>query len=182
MTMQHLSFHYIGGEFVAAKRPEQLPVHDSSTEEVIGKIPAGTADEATQAVLAARAAFPAWSALSVEERCVYLDKISAALKARADDMGLLIAREVGMPLKMAKAIQVGGPVFNWANAAKKAREFQWEKQVGNSLVVREPIAVEFPAESNHFESCTGTCRRLHRRAQTQRNRAFERDFAHPNHS
>jgi betaine-aldehyde dehydrogenase len=141
MSMQHLSFHYIGGEFVAAKRPEQLSVHDSSTEEVMGKVPAGTAEEATQAVLAARAAFPAWSALSVEERCAYLDKISAALKARSDDMAGLIAREVGMPVKMARAIQVGGPVFNWANAAKKAREFQWEKQVGNSLVVREAIGV-----------------------------------------
>jgi len=38
-------------------------------------------------------------------------------------------------------IQVGGPVFNWGNAAKVARRFVWEEQVGNSLVVREPIGV-----------------------------------------
>jgi betaine-aldehyde dehydrogenase len=92
-------------------------------------------------VLAARAAFPAWSALSVEERCVYIDKIVAGLKARTDEMGTAIAREVGMPIKLAKMIQVGGPIFNWGNAAKAARAFHWQEQVGNSLVVREPIGV-----------------------------------------
>jgi betaine-aldehyde dehydrogenase len=56
-------------------------------------------------------------------------------------MGTAIAREVGMPIKMAKMIQVGGPIFNWGNAAKAARAFHWQEQVGNSLVVREPIGV-----------------------------------------
>ena len=46
-----------------------------------------------------------------------------------------------MPIKLAKMIQVGGPVFNWGNAAKAARAFHWEEKVGNSLVVREPIGV-----------------------------------------
>jgi betaine-aldehyde dehydrogenase len=46
-----------------------------------------------------------------------------------------------MPIKMAKMIQVGGPIFNWGNAAKVARAFHWEEKVGNSLVVREPIGV-----------------------------------------
>jgi betaine-aldehyde dehydrogenase len=46
-----------------------------------------------------------------------------------------------MPIKLAKMIQVGGPVFNWGHAAKVARAFHWEEKVGNSLVVREPIGV-----------------------------------------
>jgi betaine-aldehyde dehydrogenase len=104
-------------------------------------VPQGSAEEATQAVLAARAAFPAWSALSVEERCVYIDKIVAGLKARTDEMATAIAREVGMPIKLAKMIQVGGPVFNWSNTAKVARAYHYEEKVGNSLVVREPIGV-----------------------------------------
>jgi betaine-aldehyde dehydrogenase len=56
-------------------------------------------------------------------------------------MATAIAREVGMPIKMAKMIQVGGPIFNWGNTAKVARAFHWEEKVGNSLVVREPIGV-----------------------------------------
>ena len=109
--------HYINGQWQEATSKDHFEVHDASTEEVMAAVPQGTADEASQAVLAARAAFPAWSALSVEERCQFIDKIVAGLKARTDEMATAIAREVGMPIKMAKMIQVGGPVFNWGNAA-----------------------------------------------------------------
>ena len=133
--------HYIHGQWVKAQSAETLPVHDSSTEEIMATVPDGTAQEAESAVLAARAALDGWSALSVEARAVYLDKVAAGLKARTDEMALAIAREVGMPLKMARAVQVGGPTWHWGNFAKVARNFEWEKKVGNSLVVREPIGV-----------------------------------------
>jgi betaine-aldehyde dehydrogenase len=133
--------HYINGQWVTAQSKDTLPVHDSSTEEVMATVPAGTAREAEQAVLAARAAFDAWSTLPVETRAAYLDKVAAGLKARTDEMAMAIAREVGMPLKMAKTVQVGGPTWHWGNFAKVARNFEWEKKVGNSLVVREAIGV-----------------------------------------
>jgi acyl-CoA reductase-like NAD-dependent aldehyde dehydrogenase len=133
--------HYINGQWVKAQSTHVFEVHDSSTEEVFATVPQGTRAEAEQAVLAARAAFDSWSQLPVETRCGYIDKIVEGLKARTDEMGTAIAREVGMPIKLAKMIQVGGPVFNWSNAAKVARRFAWEEKVGNSLVVREPIGV-----------------------------------------
>jgi betaine-aldehyde dehydrogenase len=133
--------HYINGAWRKATSDAVFEVHDATTEETMATVPQGTAEEATQAVLAARAAFPAWSALGVEERCGYIDKIVAGLKARTEEMGTAIAREVGMPIKMAKMIQVGGPVFNWGNAAKVARAYPLEEKVGHSLVVREPIGV-----------------------------------------
>ncbi|MFS2036454.1 aldehyde dehydrogenase family protein [Polaromonas sp. CT11-55] len=133
--------HYINGQWVKAQSPETLPVHDSSTEALMATVPAGTAAEAEAAVLAARAAFEGWAALPVETRAAYLDKVAAGVKARTEDLALAIAREVGMPLKMARAVQVGGPAWHWGNFAKVARQFEWEKTVGNSLVVREPIGV-----------------------------------------
>ena len=141
MTTQHYPSHYINGQWIKAQSLETLPVYDSSTEEVMATVPAGTAKEAEAAVLAARAAFDGWSALPVETRAAYLDKVSAGVKARSDEMALAIAREVGMPLKMAKVVQVGGPGWHWGNFAKVARGFEWEKKVGNSLVVREAIGV-----------------------------------------
>ena len=140
-TTKHYSSHYINGQWVEATSSDTLPVHDSSTEEVMATVPAGTAKEAENAVHAARAAFDSWAALPVETRAAYLDKVTAAIKARSDELATAIAREVGMPLKMAKAIQVGGPAWHWGNFAKVARSFEWEKKVGNSLVVREPIGV-----------------------------------------
>ena len=133
--------HYINGNWVKAQSAETMPVHDSSTEELMATVPAGTADEAATAVLAARAAFDGWAALPVETRAAYLDKVAAGVKARTDELALAISREVGMPLKLAKAIQVGGPAWHWGNFAKVARNFEWEKKVGNSVVAREPIGV-----------------------------------------
>ena len=140
-TTKHYSSHYINGQWVKATSSDTLPVHDSSTEEVMATVPAGTAKEAENAVQAARAAFDSWATLPVETRAAYLDKVAAGIKARSDELATAIAREVGMPLKMAKAIQVGGPAWHWGNFAKVARSFEWEKKVGNSLVVREPIGV-----------------------------------------
>ena len=139
--MTSYSSHYINGQWVKAQSALVFSVHDSSTEEVMATVPQGTSGEAAQAVLAARGAFESWSALPVETRAAYLDKVSAGLQARMDEMAIAISREVGMPLKLSKMVQVGGPIWNWANFAKVARAFEWEKRVGNSLVVREPIGV-----------------------------------------
>ena len=139
--LRAFSSHYINGQWVKAQSAGTMPVYDSSTEELMATVPAGTAQEAAAAVLAARAAFDGWAALPVETRAAYLDKVAAGVKARTDELALAISREVGMPLKMAKAIQVGGPAWHWGNFAKVARNFEWEKKVGNSVVVREPIGV-----------------------------------------
>ncbi|HEY4748060.1 MAG TPA: aldehyde dehydrogenase family protein, partial [Steroidobacteraceae bacterium] len=71
----------------------------------------------------------------------HLEKISAALKARADELAKTIAQEVGMPLKMAGRIQAGLPIANFSNFSKILRDFKFEERVGNSLVVREPVGV-----------------------------------------
>ncbi len=133
--------HYINGQWVKARSDETFSVHDSSTEEVMATVPAGTVDEAEQAVLAARAAFDGWAALPPQTRAEYIEKVAAGLKARLDEIGTTIAREVGMPIKLAKPVQAGTPAWNWGNFAKVARAFEWEEKVGNSLVVREPIGV-----------------------------------------
>lgn len=143
MTMPMIAYpaHYINGQWVTARSSETLPVYDSSTEALMATVPSGTAAEAEAAVLAARAAFDGWSTLPVEARAAYLDKVAAGVKARTEDLALAIAREVGMPLKMARAVQVGGPAWHWGNFARVARSFEWEKKVGNSLVVREAVGV-----------------------------------------
>lgn len=133
--------HYINGAWVKAQSSQTFSVHDSTTEAVIATVPQGSAAEAEQAVTAARAAFDAWSQTPLEARCALIDKVVEGLKARAEEMAQAIAQEVGMPIKLSRMVQVGGPIFNWGNAAKQARRFQWEEQVGNSLVVREPVGV-----------------------------------------
>ena len=132
---------YIGGEWVAPSSSEVLEVTSSGTGELYATVPAGTAEDAARAVAAAAAAFPAWSVTSPKERGEFLQRVSEKLAERADDLALTIAHEVGMPLMLAKGIQVGLPTMNFADQAQRIQEYVWEEEIGQSVVVREPVGV-----------------------------------------
>ena len=132
---------FIGGAWVAPSGKETIDVHDAGTGAVMGRVPLGDEKDVDRAVAAARDAFEAWSSTPSAERASYLEKISANLKARADEIARLVAQEVGMPIKLSARIQAGLPIANFANYAKLVKEFQFEQRVGNSLVVRDPVGV-----------------------------------------
>src|SRR5215211_4768742 len=132
---------FIGGQWIAPAGRETIDVHNAGNGEVMGRVPAGNEKDADAAVRAARAALESWSAMPSEKRAEFLEKISAGLKARADELAKTIAQEVGMPLKMSSRIQAGLPIANFANYAKLVKDFQWESKVGNSVVVRDPVGV-----------------------------------------
>jgi len=132
---------YINGQWAAPKGSKSIDVINASTEEVMGRIPEGTADDVNAAVAAARAAFDAWAATPAAERAAFLQKIHEGLKARMEEIGKLIAGEVGMPLKLATMIQVGSPTATFGMYAKMLANFAFEEKVGNSLVLREPVGV-----------------------------------------
>ena len=132
---------YIGGEWVAPSSAEVLEVTSSGTGELYATVPAGTAEDAARAVAAASAAFPAWSVTSPKERGEFLQRVSEKLAERADDIALTIAHEVGMPMMLAKGIQVGLPTMTFADQAQRIQDYVWEEEIGNSVVVREPVGV-----------------------------------------
>ena len=140
MTIVRDSF-YINGEWVKATSTETLDVTSSGTGELYATIPVATVQEANSAVEAAAGAFTAWSNTSPKERGEFLVRISEKLAERSDEIALVIANEVGMPLMLAKGIQVGLPTMTFADNAKRAAEFVWEEEVGNSTLVREPVGV-----------------------------------------
>jgi aldehyde dehydrogenase (NAD+) len=132
---------YINGSWVPSTGTGTLEVIDSTTEDVFATIPDGTPEDVDKAVQAAAAAFPGWSATSVEERGKLLTRIGEALAARTDEIAQVISHEVGMPMTLSGVVQVGLPAGAWADAAKAAEDLAWEEELGNSLVVREPIGV-----------------------------------------
>jgi len=132
---------YISGHWAAPKGSKSIDVINASTEEVMGRIPEGTPDDVDAAVAAARAAFDGWAATPAAERAAYLQKIHEGLKARMEEIGKLIAGEVGMPLKLATMIQAGSPAATFGMYAKMLGNFAFEEKVGNSLVLREPVGV-----------------------------------------
>ena len=132
---------YINGQWALPSTKEKIDVHNAGTGAVMGTVPAGEAEDMEVAVAAARAAFDSWSQTPAAKRAEYLGKISAGLKARAEELAKTIAQEVGMPIKMSARIQAGLPIMTFGNYAKMAGEFAFESQVGNSLVVRDPVGV-----------------------------------------
>ena len=158
-----------------------LEVIDSTTEEVMATIPDGTVEDVDRAVQAAAAAFPAWSATSREERGKTLIRIGEALAARTDEIATIISHEVGMPFSLSGMIQVAMPAGAFADAVKAAESFPWEEEMGNSLVVREPVGVvgaitpwNYPLLPDRPQGGPGPGRRLHRGAQAERGRPVER--------
>ncbi len=132
---------YINGRWIPSLSSRTLAVINAATEETMGQVPDGTAADVAAAVAAARDAFDAWATTPVETRAGYLEKISAGLTARTDEIARSITGEVGMPLKMSQRIQAGLPPLVMASYAKLVREYQFEEKIGNSLVVHEPVGV-----------------------------------------
>ena len=140
-TMKAHDKIYIGGEWVTPSGKGAFDVIDASTEEVMGRIPAGDAADVDRAVKAARAAFDGWSRTSPAERAAYLAKIQAGLGARMQEIAETVAREVGMPLSLSNMIQAGLPTMCFGSMAELAPTVAHEEKTGNSIVVREPVGV-----------------------------------------
>lgn len=139
--MKEYGKFYINGEWVAPKGQGHFEVINASTEEVMGRIPSGNAEDADAAVAAAKSAFTAWAATSVEERAAYLLKIQAGLQAKMAEIGDAISGEVGMPIKLSTMIQAGLPIMQVGNYAQLLKDTPLEEKIGNSVVVKEPVGV-----------------------------------------
>lgn len=81
-----------------------LPVEDPSTGEIFAEIGRGTAADVDEAVAAAEAArLGAWGRLTATERGRILTRIGQAVLDRAEELAVLESRDVGKPLKQARA-------------------------------------------------------------------------------
>ena len=132
---------YVNGQWVEPAGKGMLDVINSTTEEVMGRIPEGNAEDINRAVAAASAAFERWSMTSAAERAGFLQKIAEGLVARQGEIAAVIASEVGMPLPLATMVQAGMPAMVMGSYAKMLGEYSFEEQIGNSLVVKEPVGV-----------------------------------------
>lgn len=88
---------YIDGQWVDPVKANDLEVIDPSTEEPVAVISLGDQGDTDAAVAAAKAAFPAWSRTSPEERLAFIEKILEIYERRAEDMAWAISHEMGAP-------------------------------------------------------------------------------------
>ncbi|WP_307789392.1 aldehyde dehydrogenase family protein [Mycolicibacterium baixiangningiae] len=141
IAASHQDQQYIGGEWVAGESGDFIDVIDPSTEETIGCIPAGTAEEVDRAAKAARAAFDTWSQTPVDERLRILEAVIEGFKAREDDLVRVMSMEMGAPESFSRGAQFALPLMTMQTAVEILRDFEFEYEANGVLLRREPIGV-----------------------------------------
>jgi hypothetical protein len=98
---------YAGGRLVGSGSTDVITIVNPATEEVTGAVPSIVERDVEVAVAAARQAFDSggWPLLSAAERAAALDRLAAALEARAEDTARLVTAEMGMPITLSRALQ-----------------------------------------------------------------------------
>lgn len=132
---------YINGEWVTPHSKDTIEVIDPSTEEVCGVVPSGDNDDVNAAVAAAKEAFKTWSQSSAAERSALIKKLSELVNENAQKIGELCALELGTPLQMSVAVHGGMGMGVVGSYIDIPFEMEKEEQIGNSVVIKEPIGV-----------------------------------------
>jgi acyl-CoA reductase-like NAD-dependent aldehyde dehydrogenase len=138
--VDHLFKLLIGGRLVDGAA--QFDVLNPANEQVIAQCP--KADEALldQAIQAAFTAFPAWSALPVEERAAKIEAMAAALEARTAEFASLLTSEQGKPLDQAMGEVIGCTFILRAFRDRRLEDKVLRSGGGNTIIEhRTPLGV-----------------------------------------
>lgn len=88
---------YINGEFVPSLSGKKFDIINPNNEKLAASVYEAGAEDVDVAVKAAKAAFPAWSALSAADRGEYLLKLADAIDENLHELGYLDAITMGKP-------------------------------------------------------------------------------------
>ena len=89
----------VNGEWKSSEK--EITIYSPINQEELGTVPAMSQAEVDEAMQAARAALPAWRALSAVERAAYLHKTAAILERDKEEIGTILAKEVAKGIKAA---------------------------------------------------------------------------------
>jgi betaine-aldehyde dehydrogenase len=97
---------FIGGQFVDSANGETLATLNPHDNSVIAEVSMAGRTDIDRAVAAARAAFPAWSALSASDRGKLLLRLADKIEANAEQLARLESTDTGHPLRDSRSLDV----------------------------------------------------------------------------
>ena len=136
---------YVNGEWRKATSGKTFEVRNPATGEVLARCADGGRAEVREAIEAAHAAFPAWSATPAVQRALLLTKAANLMLERLEQLSVLLTQENGKPLEESRVeTQVAAGFLQWN--AEEARRIYGEvvpsaaadKRV---LTIKQPVGV-----------------------------------------
>ncbi len=144
---------FINGKWQAGEGDIVRSVNPT-TGQTMAETPSATERQVAEALASARSAFDGgeWSRLSAQDRSVLLFTLADLIERDKEDLVELVVSEVGSPVTLARALQVGAPImyFRWhAEAALRGPRDGIEQQLPlhyepvttSSMLLREPVGV-----------------------------------------
>ncbi len=137
--------HHIGGRVQPSASGRHADIFNPALGRVQGQVDLGTVEELDQAVAAAQAAFPAWSAQSPLARARVMFRFLALLQQRSTQLAELIVQEHGKTLpdaqgEVARAIEV----VEFATGIPQLLKGEYTDQVARGIdawSMRQPLGV-----------------------------------------
>ena len=138
--------NYIAGNLQDPATGKHLDNYNPSDGSVYGTIPDSDASDVQQAVNAAQAAFPVWSAMAVDERSRILTDIADRIAAQHEELAQAESLDNGKPLWLARAVDIKRAASNFRFFAQAITQFSSEchETVGTHTInftLRKPLGV-----------------------------------------
>ncbi len=137
--------NYINGKLLAPIGQQYLDNINPATGAVYSQVSDSTAEEVEAAYEAAKNAFPAWAATSVNERASILMRIADGIEERLEELALAESQDNGKPLSLARSVDIPRAVDNFRYFAHAITQFHNESydmgDMGFNYTLRRPIGV-----------------------------------------
>jgi len=138
--MRNIEQIFINGEFITPHGTERFDLYNPATAQITGQVRLADHVDAERAIAAAKAAFPAWSQTSKQERIAALKRMHAAVAARHDDLLEAVIEEYGAPASRS-AWMARYPADVIAQVIEALEAFPFTTQAGAATVDMIPLGV-----------------------------------------
>lgn len=137
---------FVDGEWADASGARTFTVINPTTEEPFGTLSIGDIDDVGRAVVSAERALRSeeWDTISLDERCVIVERIGKLLSQRSEELGRLHAKTVGVPFRT--GIHLGGSLtlIEMFLDSVRAVDFEYLRRDavgGYALITRRPVGL-----------------------------------------
>jgi aldehyde dehydrogenase (NAD+) len=141
IIMREYLEHFIDGKWTEPSNASYIDVTNPATEETVGRISLGSAEDVDLAVRSARTAFRSFSETRREDRLALLRRIVEVYQSRYDEFAEIITLEMGAPRTLASKSQAACGTGHFQKTIEILENYEFEEVRGATVIRREPIGV-----------------------------------------